>query len=128
MSQGNGDNNHPHRETLYRPEYDDMLVEHMRLGRSFETFGAKVDVGRSTLYGWLKVEKSFSDAKERGELKSLDHFEEFGMSQLVATGNYKYFEYFMRNLHNWRSSDNTPGMQVEVEKKDDKLVLNFPKD
>lgn len=54
------------RPSKYRPEYNDKLVEHMKRGLSFESFGADVGVSKDTLYNWLKRHAAFSDARKRG--------------------------------------------------------------
>lgn len=76
------------RPTLYRPEFCDLLVAHMGLGRSFESFGAgvlaqephKLRVNRSTLYDWEERHPAFADAKKRGEDASLLFHEELWRS------------------------------------------------
>jgi len=50
--------------TKFRPEYCAMLIEHMSRGLSFETFGAKIDVCRATIYNWEKENPEFLDAKK----------------------------------------------------------------
>lgn len=67
------------RPSLYKPEYCELLVEHMAQGFSFESFAAIVDTHRDTLYEWCKVHESFSDAKKRGRDKSLIWWEKVGM-------------------------------------------------
>ena len=39
--------------TKYRPEFCSMLIEHMKKGKSFESFGAKIHCGYSTLRTWV---------------------------------------------------------------------------
>ena len=68
----------------YKPEYDALLVEHLTLGLSFESFAAKADVNRATLYAWADRHPSFMDAKERGIMKSLLHWESMGMEGAVG--------------------------------------------
>lgn len=49
----------------YKPEYDDMIVEHMRNGYSAVSFAAKIGVAKSTVYEWAKTHESFSNAFTR---------------------------------------------------------------
>ena len=56
------------RPTLYRPEYCEMLVAHMKGGLSFECFAAVIDVHPDTVYEWVKVHESFSEAKRVGKI------------------------------------------------------------
>ena len=52
------------RPTKYKPEYCKKLIEHMKEGLSYETFGAVIGVCKSTVYEWENVHKDFSDAKK----------------------------------------------------------------
>lgn len=67
----------------YKPEYCQLLIEHMAEGLSFESFAALADVDRSTLYEWEEVHKEFSDAKKRGEAKSLLKWEGLGIKHIL---------------------------------------------
>jgi hypothetical protein len=66
------------RPTEYRPEFCEKLIEHMRFGNSFETFGAKVFAGKQTLYRWLENNEDFRDAKEIGTRLSEQWWERRG--------------------------------------------------
>lgn len=55
------------RPTLYKEEYCLQLVEHMKEGKSFESFAPLAGVNRDTLYEWERVHPSFSDAKKMGK-------------------------------------------------------------
>lgn len=52
------------RPSLYKPEYCEKLIKHMRKGLSFESFAGVVDVNIDTLYEWEKVHANFSEAKK----------------------------------------------------------------
>lgn len=73
------------RPSLYKPEYCQMLIEHMKLGKSFETFGIQANATRPTLYRWLKEHEGFRDAKAMGELHSREFWESHGIDGLYAT-------------------------------------------
>lgn len=66
------------RPSKYQDDFPLKLVEHMEDGLSFESFGAKADCCRDTLYEWLKKHPEFSDAKKRGEIRSLHAWEQIG--------------------------------------------------
>lgn len=51
------------RPSDYLPEYCQMLLEHMSEGFSYETFAAKIDTCRQTLYNWEKEYPEFLDTK-----------------------------------------------------------------
>lgn len=59
------------RPTKYKPEYDQMLIEHLTSGLSFPSFAGVVGVCFDTLYEWEKVHPSFSEAKKNGLAQNL---------------------------------------------------------
>lgn len=61
--------------TKYKPEYCDLLIDHMSEGYSFESFSAIVRVGRNTTYLWCKEFPEFKEAKEIAEAMALKYFE-----------------------------------------------------
>lgn len=66
---------HPGQPTKYKPEYCDMLIEHMAQGHSYESFSASIrekypsdkdrHFCRSTVYAWEADNIEFSDAKKQ---------------------------------------------------------------
>lgn len=75
------------RPTDYDPAFCDQLINHMRGGGSFESFGGVVRHNRDTLYEWTKVHPEFSDAKKIGTCLSLLFYENMGKA--MATGQIK---------------------------------------
>lgn len=74
--------------TKYRPEYCEMLKEHMSKGYSFESFGAIVKSHKDTLYNWTKLFPEFSDAKKEAfELNRL-FWEDQGLKGLWEETEY----------------------------------------
>lgn len=61
--------------TKYKPEYCEMLIDHMSEGYSFESFSALIRVGRNTTYLWCKEFPEFKEAKEVAEAMALKYFE-----------------------------------------------------
>lgn len=59
----------------YKPEYCEMLIEHMKAGKSFESFGAVLGTHWDTLYEWVKVHADFSEAKKIGKNYELQFWE-----------------------------------------------------
>ena len=59
----------------YRPEYCEMLIDHLRKGLSISTFGAKVDVTRSTIYEWINTFPEFKVAHDKGLQLAQEFFE-----------------------------------------------------
>jgi len=72
------------RPSLYREEYCDAVIEHMRGGKSYETFAAVIGVGISTIYSWEQLHAPFLEAKETGQALSLLYWERIGLA--AATG------------------------------------------
>lgn len=85
------------RPTDYRPEYCELLVEHMTVGKSFESFAGKINSTFKTLYTWLKKHPDFLQAKEMGESKGLTLLEDMGLAG--ASGqkiNYQFWQMIMK--------------------------------
>ena len=60
----------------YKPEFCEMVIEHMKTGRSFNTFPCKTGVSRKTLYEWVKIYPEFAAAKEMAFCWAQKHFED----------------------------------------------------
>lgn len=60
----------------YKKEFCQQLITHLSKGKSFESFGGTAGVTRKCLYEWVDKYPEFAHAKEVGELKSLNHWEE----------------------------------------------------
>jgi hypothetical protein len=59
----------------YKKVYAKRLEDHLAEGYSFESFGGDIDVGKTTLYEWLKYIPEFKQAHDRGLRKGLDFYE-----------------------------------------------------
>jgi len=53
------------RPSEYRPEYCQVVIDHMALGFSLTAFAGSVRVAKDTVYEWIKVYPQFSDAVAR---------------------------------------------------------------
>lgn len=106
-----------------------MLLEHFTEGLTYESFAGRIGVARSTLYHWEEAHPEFLDAKKRGVEMALYFWDKFGLDTLTSGNKTDTAMYIHRmgNQFKWKRSDD-PTPAVEIEKKDDKLVLNFPKD
>lgn len=67
------------RPTDYRPEYCEMLIEHMSKGYSYETFAAVVNASKQTIYDWEKVNPAFLDAKAKAFAQCQLHWEKLSV-------------------------------------------------
>lgn len=70
--------------SYYKSEYCQMLIEHMSQGFSFSTFGAVVNVGRTTLYDWVDEYPEFKEAKEIAFQKAQRFFEQRLMAKVAG--------------------------------------------
>lgn len=61
--------------TKYKPEYCKLLIQHMKTGMSYESFGAEVGCGRSTIYQWEGVYPEWKAAKELALEAAQSYFE-----------------------------------------------------
>jgi hypothetical protein len=50
----------------YRDEFCQMLIDHLKEGRTIDTFGATVGVVRSTIYEWIGSIQEFKEAFDIG--------------------------------------------------------------
>lgn len=55
------------RPSKYKPEYCDMIVEHMKDGASMVSFASEIGVARCTLDQWAKDHPEFSGAIKIGK-------------------------------------------------------------
>lgn len=69
-------------ETTFKPEYCEMLIDHMSQGYAYETFGAKIKKGRSTLYDWEKDFPEWVEAKKAAQELAQLFFEEKLMAKV----------------------------------------------
>jgi len=71
------------RPTDYKPEYCQMLIDHMGEGYSFESFGGVISVSERVLYDWEKAHPEFLHSKEIGIQKSMVWWEQIGRSGMI---------------------------------------------
>jgi len=132
------------RPTDYEERYCEMLVEHMKEGYSFESFGAKIDSHRDTLYEWAKVHPKFSDAKKRGMEACQYRFEKIGNTAMLGqditdpkTGkkvsfknfNFPAWMFSMKARFGWRDRvsiehEGNPDKPIEIKNRSDEEILN----
>lgn len=116
--------------TKYKPEYCEMLIEHMKQGFSYDTFCAVIDVHVDTLYNWEKLYPEYSDAKRKAVMMSRYSWEKMGIAGM--TGKIPGFrdatwKFNMQNRFKW--SDNSEIKQTievkELESLSDKELLDI---
>ncbi len=70
------------RPSEFKPEYCEMLIEHMSKGLSFEAFAGVIGVCKKTLYNWADTIPQFLHAKERAYGKCMLWWEQAGIDGL----------------------------------------------
>lgn len=68
----------------YKEEFCKQLIEHMKDGYSFDSFGAIANCGRQTLYDWIKKFPEFKDAYAHAKAASLMFYENLLRSKVVG--------------------------------------------
>jgi hypothetical protein len=66
------------RPSSYKPEFAGQLIEHMKEGLSFKSFGGIVLKSERTLHNWCEAHPDFQEAKEIGECACLLFWEKLG--------------------------------------------------
>lgn len=74
----------PGQPTKYKPEYPEMLIEHMKKGNSFESFGAVCHCSVASLMNWQNSHEEFFLARKVGLTYLRRFYEELGKT--IATG------------------------------------------
>jgi len=105
------------RPTPYKPEFCELLTEHMRQGLSFESFGGTIGVCRKTLYNWCEVHPEFLYAKQSGQELSLLWWERVNAAHAlgkIKTGGANVI-FTMKCRHGWREPElETPDLDLNL--------------
>lgn len=76
------------RPTKYKPEYCDLVIEHMAKGLSKESFAGVVGVDKVTVYNWIDAQEAFFNAVKRGEELSRLFWEELGRKGAMGSDEF----------------------------------------
>jgi transposase len=90
------------RPTKYKPEYCEMIVEHMAKGYTLETFAATIDTSKNTIYEWEKAHQEFRDACARARIKCQMMWETEGIHGLHNGMNSSHWAFNMKNRFGWK--------------------------
>lgn len=124
------------RPTDYEPEHCQRLLDHMKNGMSFESFGGTINCARRTVYSWLEKYPEFLHAKEIGEQAILSLYEQIlrnvamgvvptaGPGQIVTRGN-ATAAIFMAKVHGRRAGYNTDDTPFFNEAKEAQIVFEY---
>ena len=135
MNNPTGINGGGHRPSIYKPEYDIMIIDHCAKGFSVESFAGLVGVDRDTIDNWIKLHPSFSEARKKASEASRMFWEKSAIDNLISKtvtvkkGNESKTEssqlnaaiwvFNMKNRFGW--SDRK---EITIEDKPKRLVIN----
>ena len=71
------------RPSKYDPKYNQMLVDHMASGLSFESFAGIISVDKDTLKEWAKVHEDFSASKKEAFEKNRLFWEKLAIDHIL---------------------------------------------
>jgi len=87
-----------HPQSLYRPEYDQAVIEHLREGRSLTSFAGSIGVSRNTLDFWREEHESFREAVLVGKALCLAWWEDRALETArTGRGNAKLIVFALKN-------------------------------
>ena len=116
------------RPTLYKPEYDEMLKDHMSEGFTYESFAGLIRVNQDTIYEWEKVYPSFSEAKKIARSLQLYANEKI-LADIVKgkirNANVTGHIFKMKNCHKW--TDRIEQTTIDLSKEETKALLEEAK-
>lgn len=74
------------RPTTYKPEYCEMIIDHMSDGASMTSFAAEIGCARSTINEWMDKNPEFSEAVKVAKSKCAAWWERVGRQNAVEGG------------------------------------------
>lgn len=74
------------RKTLYKPEYDDLVIEWGAEGKSMAWMCAELSISKQTIFDWRKANPSFDEAMHIARLKSQQWWEDIGQANMNTMG------------------------------------------
>lgn len=98
------------RPTKYKPEYCQMLIDHMEKGLSFESFAGTINACDDTLRNWANRYPEFFNARKEGYAKNRAFWEKLGMAGLtgkIAGFNASVWIFNMKNRFKWTDRQET---------------------
>lgn len=72
------------RPTKYKPEYCEMVVEHMKNGKSLTSFAASIGAYRDIIYAWQRANPEFLHACKHAQALSQQWFEDFANQAMTG--------------------------------------------
>lgn len=93
------------RPSKYKPEYCQMIIDHMAEGASMTSFAAEIDVSRETISEWGRVHPEFSVAIKKGKAKCAAWWERLNRKNAITgDGNATLVIFGLKNMapDEWR--------------------------
>lgn len=103
------------RPSDYKPEYCDMVIEHMSEGASLTSFAASIRCARSTINVWMEAHPEFSESVKIAKACCAQWWEQVGRKNAVeGSGNATLVIFGLKNMgaEDWRDKqeiDHTSG-------------------
>jgi len=97
------------KDSEYRPEYADQLIEHLGSGRKFSSFAGVLGVSIACLFGWSDKFPQFAEAREIGEALQLSSWEErlIAIADGKNSGDFKAVKFALLNYFKDDYQDHT---------------------
>ena len=109
------------RPTDYRPEYCQMLMDHMSKGLSFESFAGVLVTTKATLYNWTELFPEFLYSKQIGTELNRLFYEQEGIKGMINETPFFNDRVWRLNMLNrfrddWSENQNIKHEVTEVKK------------
>lgn len=111
------------RPNKFKEKYCQLLIEHAKQGRSFQSFADKIDVSIDTIHEWAKPENSskypnFSEAKKKARNAALAFWESHYITATIRVKDeeptYAYDRvlliFAMKNMAGWTDKQEISGV------------------
>ena len=83
----------------YKPEFPELLIDHMSKGFSINSFGADINVTKQTIYTWLNKYPEFKEAEHIGDQKRTKFYElALARQGLTGKGNTAALIFLSKNM------------------------------
>lgn len=118
------------RPTKYKPEYCQMVVDHMADGASLTSFAAEIDVARSTINEWIDANPDFSEAVKRAKAKCAAWWERLGRNNAITgDGNATLVIFGLKNMaaEDWREKQEIDHSSSDGSMKPSHIVIEAAK-
>ncbi len=99
-------------QLLYKPEYCQLLIDHMSKGHSFVSFAGTINVGKRTIYEWVERYPEFAEAKAIAKSKCQEFYTSVLLdlgTGVIEKGNATALIWLTKNILKWTDKEQTQG-------------------